>query len=66
MTIDLSNISKCETPADPVHQEEGKWFFYDESWVDRYGPYDTEEEARGMLSRYISEVLEGIPSPSDT
>ncbi len=37
---------------DPVHEEEGKWWFYDETWADRLGPFDTEEEARIAISEY--------------
>lgn len=36
----------------PVRQEEGKWWFYDETWSNRYGPYETEVEARAGLTKY--------------
>ena len=42
---------------DPVREEDGKWFFYDETWSNRYGPFDTEKEARKELGRYVREVL---------
>lgn len=45
--------------SDPVHQDpSGKWYFYDETWVDRLGPYDSEKETREALNRYVDEVLE--------
>lgn len=37
---------------DPVHQEDGKWYFWSETWADRQGPYDTEENARFELVAY--------------
>lgn len=42
---------------DPIHEEDGKWYFWDETWADRYGPYDTEEIARETLKRYCIEYL---------
>ena len=39
-------------PLDPVHNEEEKWYFYEETWSHRYGPYDTEQTARDELARY--------------
>jgi len=43
--------------GDPVCQFEGKWYFYDETWSDRSGPFDTEQEAREELDRYCKECL---------
>lgn len=58
------------TPKDPVHYlaervylgeysgwEEPGWYFWDETWADRIGPYITEEEARKELRRYCIEFL---------
>ncbi len=39
-------------PQDPVHEENGVWYFYDETWGDRLGPYPTEALAREELRRY--------------
>lgn len=44
--------SKERDSSDPVHQIGNVWYFYDETWIDRYGPYDTEKEARAALKRY--------------
>lgn len=49
----------------PIHEENGKWYFWDEVWVDRYGPYDTEEECKEALDRYCREVLE-LPSSEES
>jgi hypothetical protein len=55
-------------PHDPVeyviteHREEG-WYFWDEIWLDSYGPYNTEKEAREELRKYCVEEL-GIDIPS--
>jgi hypothetical protein len=48
----LSVSSKGYTPPDPVHEEEGKWYHWDETWADRHGPFDTEEKAREALEKY--------------
>ena len=37
---------------DPVHSEDGHWWFWDESWADRHGPFASEDEARRALSAY--------------
>ncbi len=42
---------------DPVHQkEDGKWYFSDELWVEEYGPYDTEKQARDALEEYAKHL----------
>ena len=53
---------------DPVHytqkeERESGWYFWDEVWVDSYGPYNTEKEAREALNKYCVEEL-GIDIPS--
>lgn len=46
--------------VDPVHYENGVWYFWDETWTDRVGPFISQEEARQEMDRYCREVL-GIP-----
>jgi hypothetical protein len=36
----------------PVHEENGQWYFYDETWADRHGPYDSEAYANLQLRLY--------------
>jgi hypothetical protein len=46
------------TKNDPVHQEsDGAWWFWDETWGYRYGPYKSKREARKALNKYVKEVL---------
>ena len=45
--------------TDPVHEHEGQWYFWDEVWAYRVGPYKSEEEARKQLNHY-SEYLDNI------
>ena len=52
----LRNVNELEI-RDPVHQDDDKWYFYDETWTDRYGPYDTEEIARTKLAQYVDSFL---------
>lgn len=49
---------KCRS-HDPVHRdkEDMKWYFWDETWADRNGPFDTELIAREKLKKY-GEFLE--------
>lgn len=39
-------------PPNP-HEEDGKWYWYDEAG-DRSGPYDNEEEASKKMSEYAA------------
>jgi hypothetical protein len=37
---------------DPVHEAGGRWWFWDETWGTRHGPYPTETAARSELRSY--------------
>jgi len=38
---------------DPVFQDDGgKWYFWDECWIDMHGPFDDEDTARDALARH--------------
>ena len=37
---------------DPVHKENGKWYYWIETWADKNGPFETEEIAKRELKRY--------------
>lgn len=41
---------------DPIHQWQGKWWFYDETWANQVGPFDTEEAARHACDKYCEEL----------
>ncbi len=43
--------------TDPVHCENGGWWFWIETWADRIGPYEDEITAHTELDRYCAEVL---------
>lgn len=43
--------------SDPIHEENGKWYFWNEVWADRYGPYDSKQKAIEQLKKYCKEVL---------
>lgn len=40
--------------TDPVHfdEKERAWFFYDESWAYRHGPYPSREKANEECNKY--------------
>ena len=46
-----------EKSCDPVRLEDGRWYFWDEVWSQRYGPYGSEEEARSELELYCRTYL---------
>ena len=46
-----------------IHKKDNKWYFWDETFADEYGPYQTEEEAVIKLSEYIKECLENKEAP---
>ena len=43
--------------SNPVHQYDGKWWFWDEIWVHRIGPYDSAQEVADALKKYCIEKL---------
>jgi hypothetical protein len=43
--------------SNPIRLEDGKWWWYDEVWVSRNGPYDTKEAAAKDLDQYVKENL---------
>lgn len=49
-------------PSDPVEcdQSTGLWYFWDETWSERCGPYSSEQEARDRFKSYCEDEL-GIP-----
>lgn len=41
-------------PHDPVHRaEDGLWYFWDETWANRDGPFSDEAAAREALAKYV-------------
>ena len=50
---------------DPVHEENGKWYYWLETWADRHGPYETEEIAREELSNYCLFLNFGAEAEAD-
>lgn len=44
---------------DPVFYGQGVWWFYDETWASRHGPFNTQEEAREALKKYAKFLDEG-------
>ncbi len=42
---------------DRVHKYKRKFYFWDEVWSDRHGPYSTKRKARIALARYCKEVI---------
>lgn len=42
---------------DPVEQDTDGWYFWDETWADRHGPFDSEEKAREALDHYCKTYL---------
>jgi len=51
-------IKKSENP-EIVHKYLDEWYFWDETYSERYGPYESEEEAIRKLDQYYHECIEG-------
>jgi len=44
-------------PAEPVHlDEDGSWYFWNETWSDKHGPYDSKETAITEMHKYSREM----------
>lgn len=41
------------TPPDPIHEENGQFYFWDETWAHRYGPFGTRNEVTQKLGQYL-------------
>lgn len=41
-----------ELLGDPVVYEDDAWWFWDETWSNKHGPFDNQVEARQMLEKY--------------
>ena len=42
----------------------GKWFFFDETWAELHGPFQTREEAEHALKKYV-DFLNSPPKESN-
>ena len=53
-------------PRDPVHMDpDGQWYFYDETWARRYGPYLGPNEARSGMQEYAAWLNQQRPGASE-
>jgi hypothetical protein len=43
--------------CDPVREDPYGWWYWDEVWCDKYGPYSDEETCRAALSAYVESNL---------
>lgn len=43
--------------SNPVRFEDGMWWFWDEVWAYRYGPFETEKEATDACIEYCKREL---------
>jgi len=51
------HVPGIEEPVNPIHQNaDGKWYFWDEIWVNEIGPYDTREEANTAINEYAADL----------
>lgn len=41
----------------PVHEIDGAWYFWDECWAFRHGPYTTKENAEKACLEYAKELF---------
>jgi hypothetical protein len=56
----VNNFDTVEYAApDPIHEENGQWYFWDETWANRLGPYPDRATAAGKLDAYIKQLQAG-------
>jgi hypothetical protein len=48
-----------------IFESNGKWYFWNETWSDSYGPYDTLEQVQMAFSDYCETVLKPSPEESE-
>jgi hypothetical protein len=41
---------------DPIHEEKGQWYMWQETWADRGGPFDSRKEAEVYLEEYCKVI----------
>lgn len=39
-----------------IFKEDGQWFFWDETWSESHGPYETDKEAANALTDYCENL----------
>ena len=39
--------------GNPIHHSEGQWYFLDETWANRMGPYSSRAEAKTAMAAYV-------------
>ncbi len=57
--MEKEKMAEAEYKApNPVHQDpDGQWYFYEETWAHRQGPFGSEDEANKACARYAHEIL---------
>lgn len=55
-------INHC---CDPLHEDGGKWYFWEETWADRQGPFETREIALESLRIYCDWLDGALPEQLD-
>jgi hypothetical protein len=46
-------------PPEPIFQDQYGWWFWDEVWTDKFGPYHNQQTAKKAMERYFAH-LSGI------
>ena len=47
---------RSDDPSDPVHFDAQGWWFWNEVWADRLGPYESEAECVAALKAYAEQL----------
>lgn len=62
--VEVGEAEPFTKPAvNPIHQDDDGWWFWQETWADREGPFDTKHEAEDAFAFYCRTVLASSPSP---
>jgi len=64
MKYELDVSKACESHHEnldkSVIERDGKFYFFDETWSDLCGPYDTFDDANTACNAYVAELTDGV------
>lgn len=59
----MTKLPQDQIPTmDPIHEEAGRWYFWDETWANRHGPFPDRAAASSALHAYC----EYLDKPNET
>ena len=57
ISIKQQMLGVDEEPCTNIFKQDGRWWFWDECFCNKYGPFDSQEEAKMGLDQYVKHYL---------